>query len=315
MMNFLKPCYRTLVACAALAIVANAEAQSDQWDSLLTGSAWFVPAENLLAYATSGSSLANPQAVADQTLWNITSSLNGVFTGTSVTTFKIGPITSSSTATMNGIITDGGQIRIAFTQEGGPTTVGIGQVQNVDGKTLLQMQMISGDPNSVYITHWAYMAAYDGDPSSLPSPEIESSLRSEEWNWMLGTDWNFASPELFGAGEMGSFHIEGYRNGYFWGTGSGPDGSNAEAFTLLGSATPEGNILFNILSGETLTSLTGQITGDASDGMMGLRSYTPEDFGDLGYAHIIPEPSATLLFGLAAAAVYGAWRRRRKQLS
>jgi len=300
-----------LMACAAVMMAGDACAQSDQWDDLLTGSQWFVPAENLLAYITPGGSFATPTAVADQTIWTITSSVDGVFTGTSVATFKSGPVEVTSTTTMNGTVNEAGQVRIVFSQEGGPSTVGIGQVQVVEGKTLFEMQMISGsDTGSFYITHWAYMEAWDGE--SLPNPEIEASLRSEEWRWMHGTTWNVLNDDLFGIGETGTFRIDGYRNGYFWGSGSGPEGSEAAAFTLLGSATPEGTLLFNLLAGDgTMTSLTGKITGDATNGQMEMWTYLPDDTTTPGYAYVIPEPSSILLLGLGAGALLR-WRRSRR---
>jgi len=316
--RFVKRWYSRLALCGYPALLLlclcfapeRAVAQSTVWDPMLQDSHWYVPAENLLAYVASGSDLTNHVEAADQTIWTIGNSINGQFTGTSVATFKVGPLTSSSTTSMSGLITDAGQIRIAFTEDGGATTVGIGQVRVVDGNNLMEMQMISGG-GGVYITHWAYMAAYDGDPDTLPPLEIESSLRSEEWNWMLGTSWSLSNDELFGSGQEGSFTIEGYRNGYFWGHGAGPDGSAGEDFTLLGSATPEGNILFNVLANGTLTSLTGLITGDASDGSMTLRSYDASDtFGNPGEAHVVPEPTANALLGLAAPVWFLAARRR-----
>ncbi len=306
-----------LVAFAVLTMVGNAAAELTQWDHLLSDSKWYVRAENLLAYMTPGDNLADPQALADQTLWEIGSSSNGIFSGNSATTFKfpiVPPI--SSTATMNGVITPGGQVRITFTQEGAPTTIGIGQAREIEGQTYLEMQMITGDAASGFVTHWAYMVSYDGDPSSLPLLEIDDTFRAEEWDWMLGTDWGFENAGLFGEGETGTFHIEGTRNGYFWGSGSGPLGSAGEEFTLIGSATPEGNLLFSFLTGgaeQTLTSLTGQIIGDAGNGrMLGLRPYTDSsEMEVIGYAYVIPEPSSLLLFSLAAAGGLAVGRRRR----
>jgi len=285
-----------VLACAQ---PAPLQAQTSIWDSILTDSQWYVPAANLSAYLAPGTNLAAPELIADQTIWTLGDSVNGVFTGTSVATFKIGPVTQTSTTSMQGlVVTESGQLRIVFSQEGAPPTIGIGQMREVEGATYVEMQMISGSTDSVFITHWAYMAAYDADSTVLPPLVPESELLSPEWSWMRGTEWTLECADLFGLDEAGAFHIDDYSNGYFWGTGSGPAGSEAESFTLLGSATPEGNILFNILSGDTLTSLTGQITGTATDGGMALRAYESGDVGSLAVAQVVPEPGAIWLLAL-----------------
>lgn len=263
-------------------------------DDLMTDSEWYVPSANLLAYLSSTSSLANPVPVADQTLWDIGDCIDGVFTGSSTATFKLGSIESTSNTSMNGIITPSGQLRIEFVQEDAPTTIGIGQVREIEGTTYIEMQMITGGGSAPYLTHWAYMAEYDGQ--ELPPLVIDDQLRSPEWRWMAGTEWSLNAPPSLGLGDTASFHVDDYRNGYFWGTGTSEEGD----FTLLGSATPEGNILFNFLQGGTLTSLTGQITGDAETGTMALRSYESGNLGDLAIAQVVPEPGSLALLGTAA---------------
>ena len=56
---------------------------STRWD-WLTGTSWYVPTDNLLAYSTA-SNLSDPTPIADQTLWNIEESSNGIISGNSVT--------------------------------------------------------------------------------------------------------------------------------------------------------------------------------------------------------------------------------------
>ena len=81
-------------------------------------------------------------------------------------------------------------------------------------------------------------------------------------------------------------------------SGSGPAGTLGESFTQLGSITPEGNVLFNVLTGQsvpTLLTLTGQITGEPLTARMALRTYefsgSDPAFGAVGYAVIVPEPT------------------------
>lgn len=291
-----------VVAIASgLVASADARAQSTQWDSLFSNTQWYVPTQNMLAYSASSTDLSDAIPVADQTIWSLGEVVNGQFTGTSNAEFKIGSTTFTSSNSMNGVVTDSGQVRILFSNSGSPTTIGIGQLRTVEGTTYFEMQMISG--GSSYITHWAYMAPYSAGTTVLPPLDVApSQLRSPEWNWMQGTSWLMQNNELFGEGGSGNFSVTNYQNGYFWGTGTGPVGSEAESFSFIGSATPEGNILFNLLSGSTLTSLTGLIAGDASDGSMVLRSYSAiGTLGDPSEAMVVPEPSAMMM--LLATAV------------
>jgi hypothetical protein len=92
---------------------------------------------------------------------------------------------------------------------------------------------------------------------------------------------------------VGNFTITNYRNGYFWGSGSGPAGSSASHSTQLGSITPEGNVLFNMLTGQstpTLLTLTGQMV---------LRTYefsgSDPALGPVGVAAVVPEPAASVM--------------------
>lgn len=274
-------------------------AQSTEWD-WLAGTQWYVPAENLLAYLVSGSDFSNPIPVVDQTLWDLTSSSNSVFSGTSVAYFNVAgnPITSNSN--ILGGVTASGQIRMQFTSvTNGAVTVGIGQFRNVIGATQMEMQMMTGTGGG-YITHWAYMVQVP-DPGFVP-PTIypPETLVSQEWNWMRGTTWSLVAPGVFGTSEAAQFQVDSYVNGYFWGSGLGATG----AFTQIGSVTPEGNVLFNLSLNGEVVNLTGQISGDATNGAMALRGYLGTDtFGDVAAASVIPEPGVVWL--LAAAGLCG----------
>lgn len=121
---------------------------------------------------------------------------------------------------------------------------------------------------------------------------------------------------------MGSFTITNDRNGYFRGSGSGPAGTLGESFTQLGSITPEGNVLFNVLAGSstpTLLTFTGQVTGGPLTGQMALRThefsaYDPA-FGPLGVASVVPDPSAWLFVAAGVAGMAAAARRLATSLS
>ena len=166
-----------------------------------------------------------------------------------------------------------------------------------------EMQMITGN-STVLTTHWAYMAAYDPDTFTPPSLFPDGTLLSQEWRWTEGSTWAIQSDTLFGAAGAGTFTVTDYRNGYFWGPGSGPPSTAAETFTHIGSITPEGNVLFNVLIGGTLTSLAGQITGTGLTGRMALRPYDGSAFGPEAIATVVtvPEPATIALVAVATAA-------------
>ena len=308
------------IAAIVLSLAAWSAARAGTWDSLLSNSHWYVPQENLLAYMSSSTSFTTPPPIVlwDQTLWSLGTATDGRFTGSSLATFYLSPENSfSSNTSILGLATEVGQIRMRFTPtDGGSPVVGIGQFREVSGTTAMQMQMISGQAGEAYITHWAYMLPYDPGSFTPPDPRPNSDLTSTEWAWTPGTTWAYQSDQLFGPGGVGSFTITNYRNGYFWGSGSGPAGTPGESFTQLGSITPEGNVLFNVLTSSstpTLLTLTGQITGGPLTGQMALRTYefsgSDPAFGPVGVATVVPEPAGWLLLAAGAAGVAVAARK------
>jgi hypothetical protein len=304
-----------LVLCSGSLMLTDGLAQSTKYDALLTGSKWYVPSENLLAFATGGASLTPVLPFADQTVWEITSSSQGVFSGLADATFTVGTniLSQSFDTKMEGFITDGGQVRIRFTSTEGSVTTGIGQERVIDGTSLMQMQMITGEPGT-YIAHWAYMAPYEGanvPPTTLPANQ---ALISEEWRWIEGTTWSLTNLDLFDTADPGTFSVSDYANGYFWGYGTGPASGSIDQFSFLGSATPEGNILFSVMDSAdfAVTSLAGIIAGDAANGSMGLRTYAFDSTGNYaGRAQTIPEPLTPGLLGMAATIVLTGRRRPR----
>ena len=305
-----------------LLLAARPGARAGTWDQLLSDSYWYVPKENLLAYMAGSTSFTTPPPTVlwDQTLWNLGTAVDGRFTGSAQATFYVSPDFSfSSSSSIIGIATESGQIRMRFTSDSdGSTIIGIGQFRQVNDTTAMQMQMISGMAGQAYTTHWAYMLPYNPDTFTPPSPLPNDDLTSTEWAWTLGTTWTYQSDQLFGPGGVGSFAITDYRNGYFWGSGSGPVGTLGESFTQLGSITPEGNVLFNVLadpSSPTLLTLTGQVTGGPLTGQMVLRTYefsgSDPAFGPEGVAAVVPEPS-TWLLALAGVSMAMAARHLRR---
>ncbi|MBR0958461.1 autotransporter outer membrane beta-barrel domain-containing protein [Bradyrhizobium japonicum] len=273
----------------------RALAQSAVWDSTLSNTNWYVPTPQLLAYAAPRTGFSNPIPIGDQTLWSLATATNGSFTGTSVAQLKIGPALLTDTSTIQGFVTTSGQITMLFTPtSGGAATVGLGHMRTVGGVTSMEMQMITGD--SVLVTHWAYMLPYDPATFTPPASQPVPANSVPQWAWTSGTPWRITSNALFGTSAPGRFVITNYQNGYFWGAGVAPAGSSAANFTLLGSVTPEGNVLFNTLSRGTLASLYGTASGDASGAQMLVSTYdlSGNPTGGIAYLSLVRPYAETL---------------------
>ena len=121
-------------------------------------------------------------------------------------------------------------------------TTGVGQMRFINGAWTMEMQMATG--TSVLVTHWAYMV--EQTPGATPpgpgTQRPNSGFLSNAWNWLPGNHWAITDTNLFGAQtKSGVFEIDGYRNGYFWGSGT-----SSAPFNVFGSITPEGNLLLLI---------------------------------------------------------------------
>jgi len=279
-------------ALGAWLCATGASAQSSQWDSILSNSYWYVPVPGLIAYGSGSASFYRPAPtpLGDQTLWALGQATNGAFTGQSSAAFYLNGSTSYSGQSMQGLVTPSGQIAIVFSSPGAADIIGIGQMREVGGVPLMEMQMIT--PGSVMVTHWAYMTPYNPAVFTPPAPSqvLTANVTSPQWRWTQGTTWTLTSSMLFGTSAPGTFKISNYSNGYYWGLGAAPPGSAIGNFTILGSITPEGNVLFNLLSNDgELISLTGQVAGDATTGSMALRPYAATGaYGSPSLAGIMP---------------------------
>jgi hypothetical protein len=272
-------------------------AQSAIWDAALSNSHWYVPVPQLLAYAAPATGFSNPIAIGDQTLWSLGAATNGAFTGFSSAQLAIGPASQTENSTIQGFVATSGQITMVFTPVGGGTpTVGLGQMRLINGVWQMEMQMITGQ--NLLITHWAYMTPYNPATFSPPAPQPILANSVPEWAWTSGTRWRIASPSMFGTATPGRFVVSDYQNGYFWGSGAAPSASSAGNFTLLGSLTPEGRVLFNTLSRGNLTSLYGSASGDASGAQMLVSTYDLAGNPTGGLATVsLVQPYAEVLAG------------------
>ena len=298
----------TSAASLTMASVGGpAFAQSAIWDAALSNSYWYVPVPQLLAYAAPKTGFSNPIAIGDQTLWSLGTATNGAFTGSSAArSSRSDRRQHTENSTIQGFVATSGQITMVFTPVGGGTpTVGLGQMRLINGVTQMEMQMITGD--NLLITHWAYMTPYNPATFSPPAPQPILANSVPEWAWTSGTRWRITSPSMFGTTTPGRFVMSDYQNGYFWGSGAAPSASSAGNFTLLGSVTPEGRVLFNTLSRGNLTSLYGAASGDASGAQMLVSTYDLTGSPTGGWANIsLVQPYAEVLAGQNNRAGLGA---------
>jgi hypothetical protein len=156
----------------------------------------------------------------------------------------------------------------------------------------MEMQMFT--PDSPLVTHWAYMSQVESG-TTPPDPadfQLDDNLRSQEWRWIEGTTWMITDRSLFGRkAKSGVFTIEGYRNGYFWGSGT-----SDRPFNVLGSVTPEGNVLLLVsTNGREPISRTGQIEQTAAGGLMALRSYLGKPTTGIARTIDIPDDVASAI--------------------
>ncbi|WP_165933603.1 autotransporter outer membrane beta-barrel domain-containing protein [Aquabacter spiritensis] len=272
----------------------GALAQSSAWDAIISNSNWYVTVPQMLAYAAPSTSFADPVPIGDQTLWSLGTSVNGVFSGTSTGQLQIGPIVSTSYLEIHGVVTTDGMITMLFTPATGVSTIGLGQMQQVGDVTTMEMQMITG--TSLLVTHWAYMTPYDPATFTPPTAQVVPSNASPQWAWTAGTPWRVVSPALFGSAAPGTVVFTNYKSGYFWGVGVGPDGNPNSSFTVLGSITPQGKVLFNVIQDGTLVSLYGAAEGDPAAAQMLLGSYDIRGIftGDITGLSLVPAYSRTV---------------------
>jgi len=241
---------------------------AQRWD-WLAGTQWYVKPENLLAYLSSPD-LANPIPTGDQTIWHIVQSANGQITGEATVTLST--LSSTMQKLFVGVVTPEGQIRIEFSNMSGGPTTGIGQMRFEDGAWRMEMQMATS--TSVLVTHWAYMSqlhtGVTPPPANTPGPG--DGFLSTQWRWFQGSKWTLADSRLPG-GPTAQFTITHYNNGYYWGSGT-TSGPGALPLNVLGSVTPEGNLLFVIsVNGQSPITRSGQLTTAGSYGQVALRSY------------------------------------------
>jgi hypothetical protein len=267
-----------------------------RWD-WLAGTVWYVPASNLLAYVANRD-LRNPKAISDQTIWDIRKCSDGRISG-----FAAVYLAGNSTPTTRkflGIVTKDGQIRIEFSSQDSSTTTGIGQMRLVDGQWKMQMQMATG--SSLIITHWANMSQKrpgTTPPDSTDVPPTGSQL-ANNWKWLQNSRWNITDKSLFGdTVQAGTFQINKFRNGYFWGSVH-----SDKPFNVLGSVTPEGNVLLLISQGSDPPAVRmGQLKQTSpKSGVMTLRTYEGNPAIGLAWTAGKPFPGAIVTLGARSAA-------------
>ncbi len=151
---------------------STAIGQTKRWDTILIGT-WYVPPANMLAYLV-GPGVIDPVAVADETIFNITTTSGGVFSGTGSVQLTVptpqGATTQPPTDfTIQGVVTPSGHIRIEFTLSSSQVT-GIGNMEKVNHEWRMTMQLASS--SSVKLFHWANMTKLPSN-GTVPTPVVQ----------------------------------------------------------------------------------------------------------------------------------------------
>jgi hypothetical protein len=164
---------QVLSGLAALAIVSPAMAASvDRWQ-WLEDTYWYVPADYLLALASSPTR-RSPLPVSDQTVYHIVGYSGGYFWGPTAVTYE--PPGGSGNAgpsclQLVGSVTPEGKVHLTFTlvptatatSSSNPPTVGIGTMTRKQDAWMMENQMSTVAVGNVLLTHWAYMYACERD--------------------------------------------------------------------------------------------------------------------------------------------------------
>jgi hypothetical protein len=155
------------IGIVAFAVAAQAVAAPvDRWQ-WLENTYWYVPAEYLLALASSPT-LGSPIPVSDQTVYHIVGYASGYFWGPTAVTYMArngSTASGSSCLQLVGSVTPEGQVHLTFTLQpqgnggaaGNPPTVGLGTMTRQKGAWTMENQMSTAAVENVLLTHWAYM--------------------------------------------------------------------------------------------------------------------------------------------------------------
>ncbi|HEY3909573.1 MAG TPA: hypothetical protein VGM07_06755 [Stellaceae bacterium] len=156
------------------AMAADAAPQSGRWQ-WLARTYWYVPAEYLLAIASSPA-LKAPVPVSDQTVYYISHFAGGYFWGTTAVSYTrtSGAPASDAVSCLQlvGSVTPEGAVHLTFTPLGSKSapsgstsqsTVGVGTMTRQRYQWTMENQMSTVAVGSLLLSHWAYM--YQCKPS------------------------------------------------------------------------------------------------------------------------------------------------------
>ena len=146
---------------------ASPPTDDGRW-TFLEDTYWYVPTPYLPAVVLVNTDPSQTAEVVDQTLWHITSVING---------YVIGQVASNLGAgwgysTLVGSIAPSGAVSFGFTPDdpSSDVTVGEGTMVYSEGAWFFEMQMTTGS-GTANISHWAYMAeSKPGDRAWLSLP-------------------------------------------------------------------------------------------------------------------------------------------------
>lgn len=274
--SFTKKILVVFASTALLLPPAFSQTTVAYWDSVISNQHYYDPTPNLIAYQTTASAGFNaPLGFGDSTTWAFGTSVNGAFSGTSVGRVYInGGFDPRSDMTLQGRINADGTWKILFTNSSGKVTIGVGEMQRVDGVWSPIAQMFtSPDPINA---HWAYNVPYNPSITTPPGPELYQqypSVTSPKYAWMGGTTWSINNKSFFGSSAPGTLTFSTYNNGYAWGVGIGPSGSSNANFSTMASITPFGRVLLAVINGGQPNVMWGTINSNPFGARITLEDY------------------------------------------
>ena len=244
------------------------------WDHIVGGAGasaatWYVPPSQMTAYFVSRDSSINAR-VRFGNYYQFTCT-DGFFHGpTTMLVQKLTPGGWVPLPTPVGSMMEGtisappeGAIDMKITtpaQNGNPEDVSYakGHMIFVAGEWRMTMQTtLPGTPDyspkPPYVLQWANMTklAPGQQIPSLDQARDSASLRSDQYSWLQDTEWSVQDTALWG-GAAGSFRIDTYVAGYFFGSSTG-----ANPFWVSGSVAPDGSLYIVLTS--TAAGLSGGI--------------------------------------------------------
>lgn len=246
------------------------------WDNVLSNKNYYNPTPNHLIYESFLElGLNRPIPFGTLVTWSFGPVVNGQWSGTAYgTSYQAGNYIYNP-QTLKGSVDPNGDWKILFTNiDSGKVVIGVGSMELYNNVWSPVAQTFStGNP---IMTHWAYNVPYDPKiftPSGAENFQVYPSVTSPGNAWFKGTTWKISNKSFFGSNAPGSLTFTNFNNGFIWGAGNGPAGSENARFSAIGSVTPYGKVLIGLLSNGELSVMWGSMTSSPFASKITLADY------------------------------------------